>query len=49
MFSKIALEIQLPSEFPEKYKKAVIKAADQRAVKKHIFDPPAFDIYTKTV
>lgn len=49
MFSKITLEIQLHSEFPEKYKKAVIRAADQCAVKKHIFDPPVIDIYTKTV
>lgn len=30
----IKIEIQLPSDFPEKYKDAVIKAADQCKVKK---------------
>ena len=44
MISKITLEIQLPPEFPEKYHSAVIKAADLCAVKKHLFDPPAFNI-----
>jgi len=40
----ILLEIQLPPGFPDKYREAVIRAADQCAVKKHIFDPPRFEI-----
>jgi len=46
MISKIELEIQLPPEFPEKYKDAVIRAADQCAVKKHLENPPQFDVFT---
>jgi ribosomal protein S12 methylthiotransferase accessory factor len=44
MIEKILIEIKLPPEFPEKYKKAVIKAVDQCAVKAHITKPPAFEI-----
>ncbi len=48
MVSKVRIEIQLPSNFPDKYKDAVIRSADQCAVKKLIMHPPAFDIYTVT-
>jgi putative redox protein len=40
MIGKIKIEIQLPAGFPEKYKEAVIKAADLCAVKKHLAEPP---------
>lgn len=46
MISKIIIEIQLPTDFPEKYKSALIKAADLCAVKKHINNPPEFEIYS---
>ncbi len=45
----IALEIQVPSDFPEQYKSAVIKSAYLCAVKKYMHNPPKFDIYTKNV
>ena len=48
MVTKITLDIQLPAGFPEKYKEAVIRAADQCAVKKHLEHPPAFDVKTST-
>jgi ribosomal protein S12 methylthiotransferase accessory factor len=44
---KIIIDIQLPPEFPEKYKKAVIKAVDLCAVKVHILNPPSFEINTR--
>jgi ribosomal protein S12 methylthiotransferase accessory factor len=44
MTSKIYLDIQLPTNFPEKYKDAVIRSADQCAVKKHLAHPPVFEI-----
>jgi len=44
--SKIKLDIQLPSDFPEKYKAAVINAAELCAVKKTINHPPKFEIIT---
>lgn len=49
MVGKVLLDIQLPPEFPEKYKSAVIRAADQCAVKKHFEYPPSFEISTSTV
>ena len=49
MVSKILLDIQLPPDFPEKYKAAVIRSADQCAVKKHFQQPPQFEISTTTV
>ena len=36
----IDLEIILPEDFPEKYREAVIKAADRCAMKRLIVDPP---------
>jgi len=44
---KIKLAIQLPQGFPEKYQKAVVRAADQCSVKKAITDPPEFEVITK--
>jgi len=44
MVSKILLDIQLPPNFPEKYQAAVIRAAEQCAVKKHFEHPPQFEI-----
>jgi putative redox protein len=49
MVSDINIEIQIPSDFPEKYKDALISVANLCAVKKHIANPPLFDVYTKTV
>ncbi len=46
MVTKILLDIQLPPGFPEKYKAAVIRSAEQCAVKKHLQQPPAFDVRT---
>jgi putative redox protein len=42
----IKLEIRLPADFPEKYKTAVINAAELCAVKKTINNPPKFEILT---
>jgi putative redox protein len=47
MLEKISIEIQLPPDFPEKYKTAVIRAADTCAVKAHIAKPPLFEIVAK--
>ncbi len=44
MVSKVLLDIQLPPDFPEKYKTAVIRAAEQCKVKKHFEHPPQFAI-----
>ena len=46
LVTKVNLDIQVPPDFPEKYKKAVIRSADQCAVKKHFENPPSFSIST---
>lgn len=42
--AEVRLKIFLPPEFPEKYHKAVVRAAGTCAVKKSIQDPPEFVI-----
>lgn len=44
----ISIDIQLPVDFPEMYKEAVIKVADLCKVKKTIANPPKFNIITST-
>jgi ribosomal protein S12 methylthiotransferase accessory factor len=46
MIAKINMEIKLPEDFPEKYRAAVINSANLCAVKKHLQDPPEFNIFT---
>jgi putative redox protein len=42
--ANIKLDIQLPVDFPEKYKAAVINAAELCLVKKTINNPPKFEV-----
>ncbi|MBW2031134.1 MAG: OsmC family protein [Deltaproteobacteria bacterium] len=44
MHTHVRIEIELPPGFPEKYKKAVLKAVNLCSVKKHILTPPAFEV-----
>jgi putative redox protein len=48
MISQVDMEIQLPPGFPEKYRQAVIQSASLCTVKKHMENPPAFNITTRT-
>ena len=48
LIANIRLEIQVPPTFPEKYRGALIRAAEQCAVKKHLEHPPRFEITTET-
>jgi len=49
MVEQVDLEIQVPPEFPEKYRPALIRAAELCAVKKHFENPPKFEIFTQEV
>jgi putative redox protein len=49
MVETIDLEIQVPPEFPEKYRASLIHSAELCAVKKHLEKPPRFDITTAVV
>ena len=44
LISKVNLAIHLPESFPEKYKDAVINAANLCAVKKHLINAPALEV-----
>jgi len=48
MVDKVELDIHVPPEFPEKYHAALIRSAEQCAVKKHMEAPPQFAITTVT-
>jgi len=47
MVGKIDLDIEVPADFPEKYHEALIRSAEQCAVKKHFENPPQFEVSTK--
>jgi len=47
MVTSIDLEIRVPAGFPEKYYDALVRSAQQCAVKKHLETPPEFRVYTK--
>jgi len=49
MVTKVNLDIQVPPDFPEKYKPALIRAADQCAVKKHFEQPPQIEVQATTM
>ena len=42
----IKIEIQLPADFPDKYRAAVINVAELCKVKKTIASPPKFEVIT---
>ncbi|MBN8570141.1 MAG: OsmC family protein [Ignavibacteria bacterium] len=44
LISNINVDIQLPPDFPEKYRSAVIASANLCTVKKHLANPPALEV-----
>ena len=42
----VRLAVELPAGFPEKYRDAMVRAVDQCAVKRHIVEPPRFQVMT---
>lgn len=40
----LSLRVHLPKGFPEKYRSAILRTVDQCSVKKHILEPPKFDV-----
>ncbi len=47
MISKVDINIIVPPDFPDKYRQAVVRAANLCTVKKHILDPPVIETTTK--
>ncbi len=40
----IRVEVRLPAGFPEKYRDGLHRAVDHCAVKKHVLEPPRFEL-----
>ena len=49
MVENVELEIQVPPTFPDKYYPALVRSAEQCAVKKVMENPPVFDVHTAVV
>jgi putative redox protein len=48
LMGKITIEIQTPPDFPEKYLPSLIRSAELCAVKKHMENPPQFEVIART-
>lgn len=48
LIEKISLIVELPEDFPEKYRQPLLKTIDLCTVKKHILDAPEFELTTVT-
>lgn len=46
LINKVNLDLKLPEEFPEKYRNAIINSMELCTVKKHLHNPPSFEITT---
>ncbi len=46
VLSRVEIDVELPASFPEKYRDALVRVADQCAVKKTIQAQPAFTVRT---
>lgn len=46
LVEKVDLEIQVPPTFPQQYHSALVRSAELCAVKKHLENPPMFEITT---
>jgi len=44
---QVSIVLQLPDGFPQKYRTAILRAAEQCSVKKALQDPPEFILTTK--
>jgi putative redox protein len=49
LFDRIDIEIEIPADFPENYREAMLRTADLCTVKKHLTHPPEIRVITKTV
>jgi len=47
LVSKVSLAILVPSSFPEKYRNSLVSAANLCTVKRHLQEPPQFEIATR--
>lgn len=43
----LRIEVELPSDFPDKYHAALVRSIDQCAVKRHVVEAPHFEVAVK--
>ena len=43
----VMIEIELPPDFPPRYREAIVRATDQCSVKKHLLDPPRVEVVAR--
>lgn len=48
MVSVVRVEIALPAGFPDRYRDAIVRAVDQCTVKRHLLEPPRFEIVARS-
>ena len=44
LVERVNIAVELPPEFPDRYRSAVLRAADQCTVKKHLEHPPSIEV-----
>jgi ribosomal protein S12 methylthiotransferase accessory factor len=42
--TRVEIEIELPTDFPDRYREAIVRATDQCSVKKHLIHPPEIEV-----
>jgi putative redox protein len=42
--TRVEIEIDLPPDFPARYREAIVRATDQCSVKKHLLDAPEIEV-----
>jgi putative redox protein len=43
----VGIEIELPPDFPSRYREAIVRATDQCSVKRHLVDPPEIQVIAR--
>ena len=49
LVARVLIDIEVPESFPAKYQPALVRAAEQCTIKKHLEHPPVFAIATRVV
>ena len=44
VYQKLCINLRLPSGFPKEYERSIVRVMDLSSVKKHIANPPEFEI-----
>jgi putative redox protein len=47
--TRVEIEIELPPDFPDRYREAIVRATDQCSVKKHLLEPPEVEVKALTL